>query len=694
MFPYAPWLCWVFPIAGSFLSLMFSKVQSRFRDYLAVASVGIGALFSFSMIPDILAGNILPWRISWFHLELGILVDPLSVLMACVVNGIGLLVAVFSVEYMRHDPSLSRYWFLIQLFIGGLVLVVVADNLLLLFIGWEIVGVSCSALVAFWHQDPEKAHYGLKTFLVLRVGDILLLMAILIIYAHSNTFSLWDLQQNTSWIVDLSNSGLLLITMIMLFGGAIAKSALFPLHVWLPDALPASPASFNALTEVLAGAFLVARFLPMLQPLTAEYVELAFFFLTVAWMGVFTALLAALMATVERNVIRVLVYSIISQYAYVMVGLGAGGLMENPTTGYIAANMHLMVDAVSSALLFLCAASLLYKTGSQNMFEMPKQIRNKMPITFKCMAVAALALMGIPPLSGFWSEEAISGTILKLAHEAIADGQYSLATSAIGLYALLMIATMVTAFFTIRMMALIFGKTRGNGILEKKTINEVPATMWIPMSISALVTVIIGVFAPFIILGFREFFSPILLREVSTHGGLIGIIVEALFSPATAVTGVVLLAGILPAYRLYVSRESDPVKLTETKGLLKKTYGFLWNRCYIDALYYKFADGVVGISQTLYKYLELEGIEKLEFSGFSEVYHDMAQWAESLSHWVHVHIELKGFDAFNYIFAKHMANFSQRLRKTHTGVLSYNMLAVFLGITLLSFLLLFLGGFF
>ncbi|MDH5451400.1 MAG: proton-conducting transporter membrane subunit, partial [Candidatus Bathyarchaeota archaeon] len=320
---------------------MFSKVQSRFRHYLAAASVGIGALFSFSMIPDILAGNILDWRISWFHLELGVLVDPLSVLMACVVNGIGLLVAVFSIEYMRRDPSLSRYWFLIQLFIGGLVLIVVADNLLLLFIGWEIVGVSCSALVAFWHQDPEKAHYGLKTFLVLRVGDILLLTSILIIYANSNTFSLYDLRQDARWIVDLSTSGLLLITVMMLFGGAIAKSALFPLHVWLPDALPASPASFNALTEVLAGAFLVARFLPMLQPLTVEYVELAVLFSTVAWIGAFTALLAALMAMVERNVIRVLVYSIISQYAFVMIGLGVGGLMENPTMGYIAANMHL-----------------------------------------------------------------------------------------------------------------------------------------------------------------------------------------------------------------------------------------------------------------------------------------------------------------------------------------------------------------
>jgi len=205
--------------------------------------------------------------------------------------------------------------------------------------------------------------------------------------------------------------------------------------------------------------------------------------------------------------------------------------------------------------------------------------------------------------------------------------------------------------------------------------------------------VIIGVFAPFIILGFREFFSPILLGGV-IHGGLVDIIAEALFSPATAVTGMALLVGILPAYRLYVSRESGPVKLTEARGVLKKAYGFLWNRCYIDALYYKFADGAIRISQVLYRYLELEGIEKLEFSGFSEVYHDMARWAESLSHRVHAYIELKGFDAFNYSFAKRITGLSQKLRKTHTGVLSYNMLAVFSGIILLSFLLLFFGRFF
>lgn len=693
MLPYAPWFSWVLPIAGALVTLILGKLHTDVKDYVAVVSVGLSALFSFSMIPDVLAGNIVDLRVSWFYLEFGVLVDPLSVLMVSVVNGVGFLVAIFSMEYMRRDPNLTRYWFLIQIFIGGLDLTVVADNLLWLFIGWEIVGVSCAALVAFWHQDPYKAHCGLKTFMVLRVGDALLLTSILMIYAYSGTFNFTDLQQDTGWMLELSKSNLLLVTSILLFGGALAKSALFPLHEWLPDALPASPASFNALTEVLAGAFLVARFLPIFHgALVNGCSELYFFFSAVAWLGAFTALLAALLAMVQRSIIRVLVYSIISQYAYVMVSLGVGGLMKNPAPGYLAANMHLMIDAISSALLFLSAASLLYATGSEDMFDMGR-IREKMPITFKCMTVGALALMGIPPLSAFWSEEAISGTVLEMVREAIGQGQHSLAISGLGLYLLLMVTTAVTAFFTVRMMGLIFGGAEREGVSEAKAVNEVPAAMWIPMAITAIATVMIGLLAPFIILGFRGYFSP-LLPWGAVHGGSGDIIREALFSQGTVATGVVLLAGILPAYPLYVTRRIDPVKLTGESRLLKRVHDFLSNRCYIDALYYKIAYGMIKISQVAYKYMEMEGIEKLEFSGFNEVFHDVTRWVVALSQWAYPRIELGGFDAFNYRFAGHVASLSEKFRGTHTGILSYNMLAVLFGIVLLAILLLLFGALF
>ena len=661
MLPYAPWFCWIVPIAGSMLTPVLGRIHPKLRDCLAVIAVGTGALFSFSMIPDVLAGSVIDWRISWFsvgafHLEFGVLVDPLGVLMACVINGVGLLVAIFSTEYMRRDPSLTRYWFLIQLFIGGLVLVVVADNLLWLFVGWEIVGVSCSALVAFWHQDPHKAHCGLKTFMVLRVGDSLLLAAILVIYAYSGTFNFIELQQDTGWMLELSRSGLLLITALMLLGGAIAKSALFPLHEWLPDALPASPASFNALTEVLAGAFLIARFLPLFHgALVDGYSELTFFFLTVAWIGAFTALLAASMAMVQRNVIRVLVYSIISQYAYATVGLGAAGLMVNPASGYLAGSMHLMVDAVSSALLFLSAASLLYATGTQNMFEMG-HLKEKMPITFRCMFVGALGLMGIPPLSGFWSEEAIGGTVLELIREANEHGQHSLVISGLGIYVLLVITTGITAFFTVRMMGLIFAKREG--IFEEKVVDEVPVAMWIPMVIASAITVGIGVLAPFIIFGFRGFFSSI-LYGLENNSGIVDVIREALLSPGTVATGVALFVGILPANHLYVYGRIDPVKLTEENGLLGKAHKILWDRYYINAFYYKVAYGAISLSQ-----------------------------------WAYPYIELGGFEAFNRKVVENVTMLSEKIRETQTGILSHNMFGVLSGIVLLAIVLFFFGGIF
>lgn len=316
--------------------------------------------------------------------------------------------------------------------------------------------------------------------------------------------------------------------------------------------------------------------------------------------------------------------------------------------------MHLMVDAISSALLFLSAASLLYATGSQDMFDMG-QVRDRMPITFRCMFVGALALIGVPPLSGFWSEEAIGGTVLELIREANEHGEHSLFISGLGIYALFLITIGITAFFTVRMMGLIFAKPEGE--FGGKVVAEVPASMWIPTAIASAITVGIGISAPFIIFGFRGFFSSV-LYELRTNGGIVDVIREALLSPGTAATGVALLVGILPAYHLYVSGRMDPAKLTEENWLLGKAHKFLWNRCYIDAFYYKVAHGVISLSQ----------------------------WAYPL-------VELGCFEGFNHRVATNMATLTGRIRETQTGLLSHNMLAVLCGIVLLAILLLFHGGF-
>ena len=198
----------------------------------------MSALFSLSMIPDIYFGTVqpdltIPW-ISNSLVQVGVYIDPLSVLMACVITSIGLLVTVFSVAYMKDEPSLARFWFLIQLFIGGYIVIVVADNLLFMFIGWEIVGLCCTGLAAFWYRDSEKAHMGLKTFILLRASDVLLLSSILIIYATPpHTLNIAELAGNGSWMGILAESGLLFVTAFMFFAGAVGKGAQFPFQEWL-----------------------------------------------------------------------------------------------------------------------------------------------------------------------------------------------------------------------------------------------------------------------------------------------------------------------------------------------------------------------------------------------------------------------------------------------------------------------------
>jgi len=722
LLPYAPWLCWLIPMIGAMFTPVFALVHRKLRDYAPVAFVAASVIFSLSMIPDVFTGNAvdwvsgevlgnipLDWQIPWVSslgINLGVLVDPFNVLMAIVVSSVGLLVTLFSVGYMRGEPSLTRFWFLIQLFITGYVVIVIADNLLFMFIGWEIVGICCTGLAAFWYKDPNKAHVGLKTFLILHVADVLLLASLLIIYAYSHTLSIMELSQNNNWMGELSRSGLLFVTALMFFGGAVGKAAQFPLQEWLPDALAASPSSFNALTECLAGPFLMARVLPIFHEASLMgYSGMINFFLVMTFMGALTAVISTLIAMVQVNIFKVLSYGISSAIGYMMAALGLAGLMADMSWGYLAGTFLLTVDAFVSALLFLSAAHVSYAVGSDNLHHMGGF---KSRIAHRSMEVGALALGGIPPLSGFWCTNWIQTVAWDFAQEAGLRGQFTLMISGYLIFALLIIGAGLTAFFALRMMGLVFGKDDHRS--EGKVVKRPPFLMRSSLTATLLITAFFDFLALLLIWPFNKLLLPLPFLGQLTFNNIVEVLVYIVPSISTILTCVAVAFGGYSAYRIYIARKADARRLTEKYRFLKAAHKLLQNRFYINAFYYKVAHSTLFLSQKIHDSLE-HGIDALNYSvasffrrlsevmykypelrGIDALNYAVARFFRRLSEVMYKYPELRGIDALNYLMANLFTSFSRYFRRIQTGVLSYNMLMAFIGATLLLVLLFLFGG--
>jgi len=712
LLPYAPWLAWIVPFLGATLTLVFATTLSERSNHVAVASIGLSAFFSFSLIPDVLGGSVVDSRVQVLPFEIGVLVDPLAVVMACVVSFIGLLVAIFSVGYMRGEASIARFWFLIQLFIGGYMVIVLSGDLLLTFMGWEVVGLSCMALAAFWYRDPVRARIGLKTGLLLRIGDIALLASLLAIYASAGTLHIMDLQQSAAWLVQLSQSGLLLVTTGLFLVGVLGKAAQFPLQEWLPDMLVASPSCFNALTECLAGPFLLARLLPAFyQGYTAGVVELGTFFQGVIWIGVISALVTALLATAQTNVFKILAFSVSSVIGFMLTALGLAGLSTAFAPGYLAGTFLLTVDAFISGLLFLTAAYVSYRVGSDDIRDMAG-VKSK--LAHRGIEVGVFAMIGIPPLSGFWCANWIQAVAVDLAADAGATGQHGVMVVGYMAFLLLLLTGVVTAFYGLRLMWTLFG-THGHEA-EAKTMQGVPRLMHVSLLTLLLVTMLIDFTVPLLIPLFTRFFVPIVrvpfLENVFEVGWY-------LVPSLSTVLGLAALAlGVYPAYRIYRSRTTVPETWLAKHPLLRTTQNALVNQLYMDAFFRRIAGyatafsrvthdhfergltrftsriggRVLSIARTSYKYIELEGISRWEIKGLNEGFDVMVQNGLSLARWAYPRIELQRFEAFNDAFPRGVARLAERVRDLHTGVLSYNMLAALGGIVLMLVLVLLSGG--
>ena len=402
-------------------------------------------------------------------IELGLLIDPLTAVMLVVVTAVSLLVQIYSLGYMRGDPGFCRYYAYMSLFTAAMLGLVLSSNIVQLYIFWELVGVSSYLLIGFWHERPSAAAAAKKAFIITRIGDVGFLIAILYLFLQADAFAaaglnafhipdIWQAAQPLAAGGALLGGAALTWLSLGIFAGAAGKSGQFPLHTWLPDAMEGpTPVSalIHAATMVAAGVFLVARFYPVFQH-SAEAMTV------VALVGAFTALFAATMGLAANDIKRVMAYSTISQLGYMMAALGVGA--------YGPALFHLVTHAAFKALLFLGAGSVNHASGTFDMRYMGG-LRKHLPWTYALVLLAGLSLVGLIPLTGFWSKDEI------LLGAWQGSGLVESWVSRVA-FAALLAGVIVTAFYTLRMILLTFhGEFRGGAAAEQAAQNAHPAAV-------------------------------------------------------------------------------------------------------------------------------------------------------------------------------------------------------------------------
>jgi NADH-quinone oxidoreductase subunit L len=543
------WIVVLLPVISAVLTFFFGKRTPGRGAVYGIVMVGAAFLFSLAVLWHFIKGGALyaPEGIEWFtigtlKLEIGMLVDGLTAIMLVVVTSVSLCVHVYSLGYMDGDSRFTWFYVVLSLFTAAMLTVIISNNLIQLLVGWEIMGVCSYLLIGHWWEEKENSNAAIKAFITTRIGDVPFMFGIIALIAVTG-FTTTNIRE-IGEIIGLGVVSPLFVSMaaILLFGGTVGKSAQFPLHVWLPDAM-AGPTPVSALihaaTMVAAGVYLIGRMFEVF--VHAE----AWVLTTVSIIAAITALGAALLAVVQNDIKRVLAYSTLSQLAYMIAGLSMGP--EGVTAGFF----HLFTHAFFKALLFLGAGSLIHAVHSNNMSDMGG-LRKKMPITFWTMLFGSLALAGIFPLAGFWSKDELLVVANHTAHT--------------WLFVVFLLTAVITAFYTARMVLLtFFGEYKGHAHPH-----ESPPSMTAPLIFLAICTAGAGLLgAPQLnaVFGQWVFFEEI-------H--------EAVFVPWIAVLSTVgAVLGLLAGYALYKDRKAeDPLK-----GPLGPVWTTLENRYYIDAFY-------------------------------------------------------------------------------------------------------------
>ncbi len=465
--PNIAWIILLLPLAASVLITLFCLRKHTLSGLLSCAAVvvtfALALLLFFEEGPPRVIGEDLTWlALATFRVGFALTLDPLSKLMMLIVTGVGALIQIYSLGYMADDPGKGRYFAKMSFFTFSMLGVVLSSNFIQLFIFWELVGLSSYLLIGFWYERASAAEAAKKAFLVNRIGDFGLLVGILMLWSMAGTFDF----NKIPTALRLAGQTVPTVVALLIFSGAVAKSAQFPLHVWLPDAMEGpTPVSalIHAATMVAAGVYMLCRVFVLLAGSPSAL-------LVICWVGAITALLSALIGCVQNDIKRVLAYSTLSQLGLMVMAVGLGGTSP--------AMFHLTTHAFFKALLFLAAGSVIIALHhEQNIWKMGG-LRQRMPVTFWTFVVGAAAISGAPPLSGFFSKDAI------LALAAEKSGW---------LFAIGLLTTALTAFYVWRLCFIaFFGPVRSERAADAKESSRV---VTYPLLILSALSIVGGFFA-------------------------------------------------------------------------------------------------------------------------------------------------------------------------------------------------------
>lgn len=554
--PLAPFLAFA---VISLLTLRYNRLST----FISIFGIAISLILSLNLAINLIISPhleeyFMPWiKIGAVQIPLEIIADPLSVMMLVVVSLVSLAIQVYSIGYMHGETGLARYYGFISLFSFSMLTLVLSNNFVQMYIAWELVGLCSYLLIGFWYHKPSAAAAGKKAFLTTRLGDVGFLIGILLIFKLTGTLSFSEVAK----IMEgggVSNSAITLIA-ILVFCGALGKSAQFPLHVWLPDAMEGpTPISalIHAATMVAAGVYLVARVFFVFAAAPSAMV-------VVAYIGGFTAIFAATIALAQNDIKKIVAYSTISQLGFMMLALGSGG--------YTPACFHLMTHAFFKALLFLCAGSVIHSLHSNNIWDGGGLLR-KMPITAICFIMGGLSLSGVPPFAGFFSKDEILLTVFASGNTI--------------LFALASITVFLTALYTFRLFFVVFTGP------EKKVVHESPLVMTLPMIILAILSLISGWCGPQ--------FSHLIHTEGALHPeGEPLVMYLAIF---------LALSGIFSAWVVYCKKEVSSEKLCQQFAPVNS---LLTNKYWIDELYGSTVVRLVGLVSLVSKWIDIYLVDGL-----------------------------------------------------------------------------------